>query len=310
MQNATIETSTLSTATNDVVKNDVAQGGNFSLNGAAVIANGVQISEASQKVVAEQISGVNQAIFALEQLEAEREHWEANELAASHKRLYSLLTRCYQYYLDMKLSPSKAERDDKRKGLETFLFTRQYDKRLENTHDMNKVVKSVFGNIDRRRVSAYSLALRAALIAGPVDSNQKATAISADALADWLASQGGVEEVRLGGKNNGKTAKQRAEVAKAAIESQALLSFKPDAKRALFDTEDVDKMCVLVATYRPNGELDISAVVKNDAAVRAALAAYYSQNKEDLDKQPSAGSKPASSSATDKALANAGSKAE
>lgn len=310
MQNATIETTTLSTATTDVVQNDVAQGSNFNLNGAAVIANGVQISEASQKVVAEQISGVNQAIFALEQLEAEREHWETNELAASHKRLYSLLTRCYQYYLDMKLSASKTERDDKRKGLETFLFTRQYDKRLENTHDMNKVVKSVFGNIDRRRVSAYSLALRAALIAGPVDSNQKATAISADSLADWLASQGGVEEVRLGGKNNGKTAKQRAEVAKAAIESQALLSFKPDAKRALFDTEDVDKMCVLVATYRPNGELDISAVVKNDAAVRAALAAYYSQNKEDLDKQAPAGSKTASTSATDMALVNAGTKAE
>ena len=69
-------------------------------------------------------------------------------------------------------------------------------------------------------------------------------------------------------------------------------------------------MCVLVATYRPNGELDISAVVKNDAAVRAALAAYYSKNKDELDKQPPAGSKPASTSATDKALANAGNKAE
>lgn len=113
MQNFANQTTTNQTA--DVVQNDATQSGNFSLNGAAVVANGVQISEASKKAVAEQISGVNQAIFALEQLEAEREHWEANELAASHKRLYSLLTRCYQYYLDMKLSPSKAERDDKRK---------------------------------------------------------------------------------------------------------------------------------------------------------------------------------------------------
>jgi len=51
MQNAATQTTILSTATTDVVKNDVAQGGNFNLNGAAVIANGVQISEASQKVV-------------------------------------------------------------------------------------------------------------------------------------------------------------------------------------------------------------------------------------------------------------------
>jgi len=69
-------------------------------------------------------------------------------------------------------------------------------------------------------------------------------------------------------------------------------------------------MCVLVATYRPNGELDISAVVKNDAAVRAALTAYYTQNKEALDKQATPGCKHASTSATDKALANAGNKAE
>ena len=71
-----------------------------------------------------------------------------------------------------------------------------------------------------------------------------------------------------------------------------------------FDTDDVDKMMVLVATYRPNGELDISAVVKNDTAVRAALAAYYSGNKEGVQQAADkAANEPAPESAITLALA-------
>lgn len=46
-----------------------------------------------------------------------------------------------------------------------------------------------------------------------------------------------------------------------------------------FDTNDVDKQMVLIATYRPTGEFDLHAVVKNDSAVTAALAAYFTDNK-------------------------------
>ena len=172
----------------DAVENYGVHGSNFNLTSTSVIANGMQISVASQKVIADRISGVNQAIFALEQLEAEREHWEANEQAASHKRFYGLLYSNYTFYLEMKLNPSADVREAHKKGLETFLLTRNFSTRLENTHDMNKVVKSVFGNIDRRRVSAYALALRAALVAGGVDSEGKKLHLPADKLVDWLIS--------------------------------------------------------------------------------------------------------------------------
>ena len=257
-----------------------ASSAGFALQSATVIVGDIQVSAKSQQQIAQSISGVNRAVFKLEKLEAEREHWEAHELASSHKRLYSLLTSCYEFYLDMKLSPSKEERDDLRKGLETFVLTRGYRMKLDATHDMNKVVKSVFGNIDRRRVSAYGLALRAALSAGPLDGNGKATAISANALADWLSQQGGVEEVRLGCRNKGMTATQRADVAKAALSTSTLETLKLDPRRIAFDTNDADKMMVLVVTYRPTGELEVNAVVKSDAAVRAVLASHYSANKE------------------------------
>ena len=58
------------------------------------------------------------------------------------------------------------------------------------------------------------------------------------------------------------------------------MSIKPDGKTMAFGTDDMDKTVLLVATYRPNGELEVSAVVKHDTAVRAALAAHFTVNKE------------------------------
>jgi len=223
------------------------------------------------------VSILNGAVFELERLEGLRQHWEGNELAASHNRLYSVLTECYEFYQTMKSAKTgKTIRDAMKSGLDSFILQRNYTS-ISTTHDMNRVVKAVFG-IDRRRVSAYSLALRAALVKGPVVDGCT-TPVPASQLAEWLSNEGGVEQVRLGSKNNGMTAKNRAEIAKIVVKDLVLLTIKPDAKTMPFDTEDSDRMVLLVATYRPSGELEISAVVKNDTAVRGALAAYYSVDK-------------------------------
>jgi hypothetical protein len=88
-----------------------------------------------------------------------------------------------------------------------------------------------------------------------------------------------VEEVRLGSKQ-GMTAKQRAEVAQVALRDAVLMRIKPDTRSMPFSTDDADRTVLVVATYRPTGELEVSAVVRNDAAVRAALAAHYSADKD------------------------------
>ncbi len=256
------------------------------------------ISKAMAQAIKVAHSGINEAVFKLERLETEREQWETTELAASRKRMYSLLTDCYEYYLTMKTDKSGLMREQYKKGLETFITVRQYTF-LPTSHDMNKIVKSVFG-VDRRRVSAYSLALRAALTAGAIDAKGNATPIPASDLATWLDEKGGVEEVRLGSKNKGMTPKERAEVAKTALKTSVLATLKIDSKACPFDTNDVDKMMVLVATYRPTGELEVSAVVRHDTAVRSALAAYYSGNKEEVAKAAEANS---ATEQTDSAIA-------
>lgn len=238
----------------------------------------VKISEAATRALVAANQAVNSAVFTLERLEQEREEWEGKELAASRARLYSLLTDCYSFYLALKTDKRPAIREQLSKGLAVFIETRGYTF-TPTTHDMTRVVKAVFG-VDRRRVSAYSLALRAALDGGAKTADGKSTPVAATDLAQWLENKGGVEEVRLGSKNAGFTAKQRAEVAKVALKTSVLMCIKPDNKTMTFGTDDIDKTVLLVATYRPNGELEVSAVVTHDTAVRAALAAHYTVNKE------------------------------
>ena len=265
----------------------------------AVSANPAISAEMTDGLMAK-VSEANKAIFILERLEDERVKWEKNELAASRQRLYGMLTDCYEFYLTMKTDKNGDVREQMKKGLETFVQVRGYIFQ-STSHDMNKIVKSVFG-LDRRRVSAYSLALRAALKAGGVDTEGKEQALSKEELAGWIERNGGIEEIRLGSKNQGVSLKERAETAKQAIQNKPLMTIKPDPNVMPFDTNDSDKMMLLVATYRPTGELEISAVVKSDTAVRAALAAYYSGNKEEVVNAANAASAPIQQSAIDMAL--------
>ena len=248
----------------------------------------------------DKVSEANKAIFTLERLEEERLKWEKNEQAASRQRLYGMLTDCYEFYLTMKTDTRADVREQMKKGLETFVQVRGYVFQ-STSHDMNKIVKSVFG-LDRRRVSAYSLALRAALKAGGFDNAGKEMALSKNELAGWIERKGGIEEIRLGSKNQGLSLKVRADTAKQAIQNKPLMTVKPDPKVISFDTNDSDKMMLLVATYRPTGDLEISAVVKSDTAVRAALAAHYAVNKEEIAKAASSASEPTQQSAIDMAL--------
>lgn len=222
-----------------------------------------------------------------EALASEREKWERTELAASRARLYAILTQCYGFYLVLKSSDtSKEVRKQLADGLDSFIKSRGL-RTLSTTHDMNKVVKAVFGE-DRRRVSAYAMALRAALIAGP-EVSAKSEHIPADRLSAWIEAKGGVEEIRLGSKNSGMSVKERAEIAAVAIEDEKpLMTFKPDAKTIPFSADDADKKFVLLVTYRPTGDVEVNSVVKHDSVVQAALATYYSENKERIGDSSSA----------------------
>ena len=200
----------------------------------------------------------------LKSLETARISWETTELAQSNKRLYSILQQAYSLYLVMKQDESKDVRKEKQAALDAFIEERGYINSFgATTHDMTRVVKCVFG-VDRRRVSAYSIALREAL-------RQE---VSAEDLVTFLQDNGGVEQIRMGGTKP-LSATKRAELVKAEVSDAVISKVKFDAEAVKANADWVDKQVVFVATYLPTGEFEVNAVVRHDGAVNTALAAYY-----------------------------------
>jgi hypothetical protein len=204
----------------------------------------------------------------LKSLESARISWETVELAQSNNRLYSILKQAYSFYLVMKQDTDKEVRKAKLEAMEAFIADKGYTNSFgATTHDMTRVVKCVFG-VDRRRVSAYSIALREAL-------RQE---VGADDLVAFLQDNGGVEQIRMGGTKP-LSATKRAELVKAEVSEAVLNTVKFDASVVSANADWVDKQVVFVATYLPTGEFEVNAVIRHDGAVNTALAAYYSSKQ-------------------------------
>ena len=200
----------------------------------------------------------------LKSLESARISWETVELAQSNNRLYGILKQAYSFYLVMKQDADKEVRKAKLEAMEAFIADKGYTNSFgATTHDMTRVVKCVFG-VDRRRVSAYSIALREAL-------RQE---VGADDLVAFLQENGGVEQIRMGGTKP-LSATKRAELVKAEVSEAVISKVKFDAETVKANADWVDKQVVFVATYLPTGEFEVNAVVRHDGAVNTALAAYY-----------------------------------
>ncbi len=199
-------------------------------------------------------------------METARVSWETTELAHSNNRLYSILEKAYRFYLVMKRDENEDLRQSQKDAMEQFIAQRSYTF-MPSTHDMTRVVKCVFG-LERRRVSAYSIALREAL-------RQQIEAIN---LIEFLQENGGVEQIRMGGTKPLSTTK-RAELARTELLSNVIGTIAINKELIQADDDWADKQVVLVATYRPNGELELTSVIRHDGAVNTALAAAYSQAK-------------------------------
>ncbi|WP_416546705.1 hypothetical protein ACHEXK_12775 [Limnohabitans sp. DCL3] len=249
-----------------VVKNDTATPSQPSIKLSALrVPATVTVGTSSTSVSQNKLAVMEQA----------RMSWETTELAASNKRLYSILKDAYSYYLVLKQDSSKEIRKSRADELDAFIAERKYTF-MPSTHDMTRVVKCVFG-VDRRRVSAYSIALREAL-------RQDVAAID---LVAFIEQEGGVEQIRMGGTKPLSVSKRAAKAADQVLGTElGMLKFDPSMFAA--DADWADKQVVIVATYLPTGEFQANAVIRHDSAVNAALAAYYSQQQANLRKEAQA----------------------
>lgn len=214
---------------------------------------------------------VQTAYAVLEQLTVERQVWEDNALRTSNEHLYALLQKCYQFYFEMSADTEHGKA--LRTGLNDYVNVKGY-KITKSSHSLNKIVKCVFG-VDRRRVSAYSIALQFAL----------AKNTAAKDLPSFICNEGGVEQMRLAKSPNAITPKVKAEIATKTIATQRLAVVDSKVFATKFDGGKIGSQVVLIGTWQADGSVVVQGVVQSDGVVNAALASYYSSGKAEEQKK-------------------------
>ena len=200
---------------------------------------------------------------AIDELVTQRISWENNELTNANEALYGLLQHCYS--LNNAMSGSDSTAKSLRKGLANYIKDKNYTF-TESTPLITKVVKCVFG-VNRRRVNAYSTALRVAIA-------EKKSVIE---LPKFFKEQGGIEEVRR--KASGtkvKTLDDKVKLGRTVLENEALATVHSDKLNASFVTTSLEEGIVLLATREDDGSFAIRQMVQTNAAVKSALAACSS----------------------------------
>jgi len=199
---------------------------------------------------------------ALSDLEATREAWEAGAYKTSNLELYGILRTCLAFCGELTKSSAKA----RNKSLEEFYKKRGYRYKSEAPL-ATRVVKAVFGNVDRRRTSTYSLVIRQAQIEkiGYLD------------FVEWIEAKGGIQEVRLSQSATFVSPAMKTEIAKEQFENLAVLcDAKSEALSFLADPEQLGSACVLLAEQQADGSFGIKQVLRSSGVVNAAFVALYS----------------------------------
>lgn len=205
----------------------------------------------------------------LDQLVLERESWEVNAFRTSNEQLYVLLQKCYQFYKS--ISAASPEGAALRKGLTDYVNLKGY-KFAKATHTLAKIIKCVFG-AERRRVSAYSIALKIAL-----DKN-----IQVFDIPQFIRDAGGVEELRLEKSEAGASVKQKVIAATTEVSSSMLGVASGIQLATKLDGGKVGTQVVLIGTWQADGTITVGAIVESDTVLNAALSSYYGTNKKRLE---------------------------
>jgi len=200
----------------------------------------------------------------LKDLEQSRIQWETTAYRTSNQQLYAVLADCLAFGAPL----PTAENKQRNAELERFNKARGYIVKSDSP-TLTRVVKAVFGNVDRRRISTYSLVLRTAQKAG----------VQPVGLPDWIEANGGIQEIKLGRSATYVSPKQKADEAKSSLAKLPTLAVAKGKLAERADADFVGAECVLLAEQQADGSFHIKALSRSGTAVNAALAALYGEQK-------------------------------
>jgi hypothetical protein len=200
-------------------------------------------------------------------MEAKRIAWEEGAYRTSNQALYAVLADCLSFAGDLGDAALAKARSA---ALEAFYKERGYRYKKE-TPLATRVVRAVFGGIDRRRVSTYSLVLREA-------QKQK---VFVQQLAQWIEDNGGIQEIRLSQSATFLSPKMKAQTAQAGADTLPDLAVvKSEALSEMTDAGFMGDDCILLARQNTDGSYAVRALLRSSGLVTAAYTALFAQQKQ------------------------------
>ncbi len=203
----------------------------------------------------------------IEDLAVMREAFENTQLARTNQALYGLITECLSLYYDLTEGDKLKE---KKLGLQDFINLKGYVFKATSPLSL-KVIRCIFGEKDRRRISTYHTVLRVAIAEKWVLTE----------VAAKIAERGGVQEISVR-KGDSMSQKDKALTAQAALLNQSIATIDSQALKSKQNNEFNEHQAVAVLTQNQDGTFSVHCVVHSNTAVNAALAAYFNANKSDL----------------------------
>jgi hypothetical protein len=235
------------------------------------LTNELSNSTTNQVVLNDATNVTFDASQTLATLENKRISWEAGAYRTSNQELYGILAECLAY-VTAELTLVQAKQ--RSAALEAFFKSRSYNYKSEMPL-ATRVVRAVFGGIDRRRTSTYSLVIRQAIKEKVLPMN----------LASWIEEKKGIQEIKLGRSATFISPKNKVDMGKEIFEGKVVIgNAKSELLSHLADAQFMSNACVLLAEQMPNGSFDIKALVRNDSAINAAYHALYQQQKEAIER--------------------------
>lgn len=203
----------------------------------------------------------------LEQLNIEASVWEMGAYAQANVQLYGLFKKAYELYLEL-TNAQDPDLGTKKNALKDYMNLKglgnYWDKPLTQ-----RIIRCVFGNRDRRRISTYHTVLRYI-----VAKNWSPAEVVAG-----ITAAGGVQEISLGNPAGYVSPKNRAATASAAVSNTSLATISGEKIAQHIDADKHGEKVAAVLTQNADGTFTINCIVSSNTAVNATLAAYYSKNK-------------------------------
>lgn len=250
--------------------NAVTAGGAFESAEVATVANVASMTTVAVQPAANTATAVAPSMKYSEDIRArlsglasEAANWEATVYTTANEGLYALMQKCYQLYKDL-TNAADVNLKYKKQGLSDYLAMNGmsgYDEKPLS----QRIIRCVFGDRDRRRISTYNVALRVIIA-----ENWAVADVPAE-----IAARGGVQELAMARKPGSMTATQKAELVAAVVQQHALGSVKTALTDAHAHESKIGEKFAAVLTQEADGTFTINCILQDKSAIKAALAAYY-----------------------------------